>query len=301
MRDSVGLFCKSFSGDFKPLAYMLETFGRHNPAELLLTLSLPSGDIKPFEAIFGQQIKNVKIVADESYSEADLTRCSGWFGQQVCKLQSWRTMACEHYLVLDSDCYFLRDIHRGDVLPRAGKPYVACGSTLRTVLNEQNLDLLKYLYGELDPRVYAVPQEPKKSVDRLDEFRDYLELYPSKTNPLQRSDIAFKTFGRKRWIYFQPGQIFSKALLRKLLEYFGRHGLSTGQAIQICPWEYNWYGEYAASQHFEDTDFKISPFLHFQKNSDVDFARRRGITAEKIKSKFLLIQMAARHVDALWL
>ena len=125
MTDTVGFFCKSYAGRFQHLAQMLTTFARHNVEHLPLTLSLPRADLPAFHARFGNVLDDVTIVADEDYCGHDLTAYRGWHGQQICKLMSFRVVPQQHYAVLDSDCYFIRDITAGELRPRGGKPFIA--------------------------------------------------------------------------------------------------------------------------------------------------------------------------------
>jgi hypothetical protein len=298
---TVGFFCKSYDQDFTPLAQLLRTFAAHNPENLLLTLSLPEKNIPGFGETFGTQIRNVSVVADESYCEHDLSTMAGWLAQQVCKLMSWRTMAAEHYAVLDSDCYFVSDVRSADIRPNSAKKYVACGSFIRTVLKSGNVDLVRYMKGELVPDSSHFPPVPTVVADRLDEYVRFKDLPQDNPDPVARSSIPTQAFGREkaRWLFSQPGQLFSAGLVSRLCALFAAHGLTVGDAIRICPWEYNWYGEYAASHGFQDVEFRVSPYLHFQEAADLAFAREQGITEQDIARKFLFIQMAARHLPDL--
>ncbi len=294
MTDRVGLFCKSYAGDFACLAQLLATFAAHNPDDLPLTLSLPRADLPAFRDRFDLP-RNVSVVADESYCDADLAALSGWRGQQVCKLMSWRVMQADHYLVLDSDCYFIRDIAAAELRPQ-GRPFIACGSSIRTVLKPDNADLLAYIDGRLTPGAGHFPARPEAVVDHLDAFRHYKHLDPDNPDAVARSDVPFKAFGNTRWLFYQPGQIFSRSLLVRLVGLFERHRLTPADAILICPWEYNWYGEFAATHAFEETRFVVSPFLHFQDASDLAYARRRGLRIETFATKFPIIAMASGHL-----
>jgi len=296
MSTNVGFFCKSYRGDFIPLRQLLETFHAHNPEDLQLTLSLPDNDRVLFESAFSESRRNVRIVADESYCGEDLSRFPGWHAQQICKLMSWRVMEADHYAVLDSDCYLIRDIRRADLEPTLIYKNVACASYLRTVLKPENSNLVRYLRDELTIGPELFPAEPTDIVDRLSDFVHLKDLPQDNPGAVERSDVPMKTFGRKRWLYSQPGQIFSAALLRDLLSFFGRHNLTAGDAISISPWEYNWYGEFAATHAYRDTEFRISPFLHFQEKKDLEFARQQKFTEETLQKKFWVIQMAARHL-----
>lgn len=278
---------------------MLETFETHNAEKLPLTLSLPNEDIFVFRDKLGGDWPNIRVVPDESYCGNELRGHSGWHGQQISKLLSCRIMDTEHYVLIDSDCYFIRDIVADEFRPRSGRPYIACGSSLRTVFKESNKLLLGYINGDIALNPEWLPRAPTRLVDRLDEFLRYRDLDQFSPDAIARSDIPFKVFGSERWIYFQPGQIFSKRLLEQLLTYFVQHGVSAADAIRISPWEYNWYGEYAATHAFSETEFRISPFLHFQDPSDLDFARQDGALIEKLRPQFPIIAMAARHINDL--
>ncbi len=208
-------------------------------------------------------------------------------------------MEADHYAVLDSDCYFIRDVTAADLRPTGSKPFVACGSSIRTVLKADNGTLLRYLHGELVPGPEHLPQAPAEIVGKLDEFVRYKDLDQSNPGATERSGIPFQVFGSQRWLFYQPGQYFSGKRLRRLCDYFGQHGLTPGDAILICPWEYNWYGEYAATHGYAETEFRVSPFLHFQEQADLQFAREQNVTEDVMRQKFLFVQMASRHLDEL--
>jgi Family of unknown function (DUF6492) len=296
---TVGFYCKSYRADFAPLRQLLQSFDVHNPDGLRLTLSLPSTDIGAFEDFFGSKFDNVKLVTDESYCEHDLSQFPGWHAQQICKLMSWKVVDADHYVLLDSDCYFIRDVLATDLKPTNGARYLAYASFVRTVLTEDNTDLLKYIRGQLTIGPDRLPSRPNMLVDRLDEFLHYKGLPQDKPDAIERSSIPMKVFGRDRWLYCQPGQIFSSGLLKRLCQYFEEHGLTAGDAILICPWEYNWYGEYAATHGFADTEFRVSPFVHFQQKENLKFSRREKITVEQFRKRFCYVQMAAGHLSEL--
>jgi hypothetical protein len=296
MPDDVGFFCKTFRPDFEHLRVMLESFYRHGPENVHLTLSLPSSDIPAFRNAFGNEPAKVRVVADESYCGHDLSSYRGWHGQQICKLMSWHVVPEQYYVILDSDCYFIRDATMEEFRP-SGRKYIAYGSSLRTVMNAGNDNLLRYLDDKLELVPALFPLAPNPIGRPLPEFIHYKDLDPDDPGALERSDIPFKIFGPSKWIFYQPGQIFSRDIVVALCGYFQDHGLTVGDAILICPWEYNWYGEFAASRFFDDTHFKVSAFLHFQNEEDIAFALDTGITEERIATKFPLVAMAARHLS----
>jgi hypothetical protein len=290
---ALGLFCKSFSGDFDHLAVLLESLDRHNPEKVVLTLSLPDADIGLFRNRFGSMQSNLTVVADEDYCGHDLTRYPGWLAQQICKLTSWKVMSSPCYVILDSDCYLIRDLVSAQILPQS-KRFVVYGSKVRTVLKEGNDDLLRYIRGEMNPATYTpTPFEPK---DRLNDYLEHRAISLEKLDPIRRSDIPMKVFGAKQWIYYQPCQIFCRDVLVSLHDFVKQHGIDEADLIKISPWEYNWYGEYISAHFFTETDFKVSQFVHVQEEADIAFAKKMGLTEEVLADRFFFVAMASRHL-----
>jgi hypothetical protein len=289
----LGAFCKSFRPDFDHLSLLLNSFAMHNPDGLVLTLSLPLADITAFHHRFGRSPPNVVVVPDEEYCGRNLGGLPGWFSQQVCKLTSWRVVEAERYVLLDSDCYLIRDIKIDEFRPR-DKRYLVFGSLVRTVLKEDNVDLLKYIRGEIDPA--SVSPKPWSLTDSLSQYLDYRTRDLENPGPIERSDIPMKAFGAKQWVYYQPGQIFCRDVIVALMDYLKERNLTPVDLIRISPWENNWYGEFIASRYFAETEFRISPFVHFQEEADILFARRLGLTESELAKRFVFVNMAARHL-----
>jgi hypothetical protein len=290
----IAAYCKSFSPDFDHLALLLSTFEAHNPEHVTLTVSLPRSDIAAFYNTFGHHLPDVQVVADEAYCEHDLTKYPGWLGQQICKLMSWRVVEPQHYVLLDSDCYLIRDLRPAEMVPRE-RPYVAYGSLIRTVLKDDNTDLLKYIRGDISPDAYLPKGGPRK--DELERFLDYRTRDPDNPGPIERSDIPMKAFGASQWVFYQPGQIFCRDVVTALIDDLKRRKLTAGDLIRISPWEYNWYGEFISSRFFDQTEFRVSPFIHFQEVADLVFARRLGLDEAALAKTFLFVQMASRHLQ----
>jgi Family of unknown function (DUF6492) len=280
------------------LRNLLESYYANNPENLQLTLSLPADDLPTFRAEFGTDLPNVSVISDESYCDHDLSDLGGWYGQQVCKLMSWKVVNAAHYIVLDSDCYFSRPVTAEEFRP-LGRRFVAYGSLVRTVLKEGNENLRRYMTGKLVPEPNLFPEAVDLPNCPLSEFVHLKDLDPNNPGPLARSDVPHKVFGSKKWIFFQPGQILSRDLVAALCRFFREHRLSVEDAIRISPWEYNWYGEFAVSRYFDQTQFRVSAFLHFQTEEDIEFARNNGITEAQIADKFPIVAMAARHFPRL--
>jgi hypothetical protein len=290
----VGYFCKSFKPDFDHLENLLESFQRHNVSDLPLVLSLPSTDIADFQSRFGSEIANLRLVTDEDYAGVDLSKFEGWFGQQICKLTSWIAADLDQYAVLDSDCYFIADVQAADLIAPPPKKFLLWGSSLRTVIGATGNDALRrYALGE-EQRVDFPPvrQSPEIDISLINKARD--NLAPTLEG---RSALIFELFAAKHWFFYQPGQIFSRDLLKALIAFLGAIGLSVEEAIRLAPWEYNWYGEYVAAFHSNDVYFRVSPMIHIASDVALRAARDVGLPESSLAQRFFWVQMAARHLD----
>ncbi len=291
-----GFFCKSFAPDFDHLTILLDSFRQHNPDLLRLTLSLPCEDLGAFHHRFGTDWPEIELVEDESYCDHNLSRFLGWHGQQICKFMSWNATDCDHYAVLDSDCYFIKDVRAQDLVPAKGKDYVVCGSSIRTVVKDDNIDLISYINGDLVPSEQTFPEPPASKKCDIFNYIHYKDMSVDDPDAITRSSFPFKIFNAGRWMFYQPGQIFSRQLLIELKTFLDGYGLTFGDCILISPWEYNWYGEYAAFAAHAQCDFRVSPFLHFQDEAGVAFGRAHGMSYEQLSKRFMFVQMAARHL-----
>lgn len=295
----VGFFCKSYAFDFKHLRGMLESFAAHNPDNLPLTLSLPSRDIKPFLVLLGAP-KNVTIVADEDYCGFDLSALPGWYAQQVCKLASWRATGLDHHAVLDSDSYFIADVTRADLTPPPGKTAIVWGSEVRTVLEPSGSErLLAYARdGWLPDRKNFPPVRPQPRLD-FSGLHAIRSLSQEQMSLEARSGAIYKFFGAKQWFFYQPGQIFARKILVEFERCMASGDLDLVETIKIAPWEYNWYGEYAAAYHSAETDFRVSPVFHVANKEAARSAADQGLTEAVLARRFKWVQMASRHLDLL--
>jgi hypothetical protein len=278
----------------------LRSFAAHNRDSLPLTLSLPSSDVAAFENRFGASPANVRLVADEDYCGFDLSRVPGWYGQQLCKLTSWRATGLDHHVVLDSDSYFIGDVAADDMIPPPGKKFILWGSQLRTALELRGSEsLLAYIKGELVVDAAMLPPERRAPAPDFARLHQIKLLSEDQINLSERSGEIFNFFGAQKWYFFQPGQIFAKELLVDFENYMKSGGLDLKDVINIAPWEYNWYGEYVAAFHSETTDFRVSPVFHVATTASVEFAAKQGATEAALRRRFKWVQMASRHLEAL--
>jgi hypothetical protein len=131
---SLCLYCKSYEGDVRRVALLLESIGRFNRDGLKFYVSVPSADRAVFISHLGRD--GVELIDDEDIVRAnrrvDPQRYTSWDGrlsQQVIKSEFWRLIPCDAYVCIDSDSMFLSDFSRSDFLHPSGDPYTVMHQT----------------------------------------------------------------------------------------------------------------------------------------------------------------------------
>lgn len=122
------LYCCTFRKDLKRTVKLAESIRKHNKTNIPFYISVPEGDIdlfkdylKDYEAIIFDEKDIFK--ANPKLSIEQLYSVRGGLRQQVIKSEFWRLGISENYLVLDSDCIFIRDFDARDFIFNGSTPY----------------------------------------------------------------------------------------------------------------------------------------------------------------------------------
>ncbi len=131
--DKLVLFCKSYGPDMLRARRMAESVALYNADRLPLYISVPASDLPAFRECFGaipcRFVTDEEVVAAGAQVNGPLPPSfPGHLLQQLVKLEFWRLGACENYLWLDSDGYFIREFRASD--------FFATDGTLLTVMND---------------------------------------------------------------------------------------------------------------------------------------------------------------------
>src|SRR5690606_26128974 len=123
MPTSIGLFCKSFAPDVERVLNLCKSVDRHNVDGLPLYIAVPRDDIPRFREIVPGY---ANLLDEKEFMQCSLNkRLPGWRDQQVAKLMFGVGCPVDNFLVLDSDCEFIRDFRADDFLRQDGLPLVA--------------------------------------------------------------------------------------------------------------------------------------------------------------------------------
>jgi len=210
------LYCCTFRKDLKRTIKLAESIQKHNKAHIPFYISVPAEDVDLFKEhlgglnaiIFDEKDifkANLKLDIEKLYS------IRGGLRQQVIKSEFWRLGISENYLVLDSDCIFIRDFDEADFLAKDDIPY--------SVIHEGR-DVLQTTerFG------------PKKIRQHFLADREPIKQALGRTGVTYDYGYAPFLWSRKVWESLD-------------VHYLTPRGMNFLDAVLLCGSEFTWYGE----------------------------------------------------------
>ena len=210
------LYCCTFRKDLLRTVKLAESIQKHNKNKIPFYISVPSDDVelfkeylKKFDAIIFDErdifLANPKLDIQKLYS------IRGGLRQQVIKSEFWRLGISQNYLVLDSDCIFIRDFDENDFIVRDDIPY--------SIIHEGR-DVLQATerFGPKKIRQHFLSdREPIKAV-------------------LGRTGVTYD-FGYAPFLW--SGKVWESLDTN----YLTPNGMNFLDAVLLCGSEFTWYGE----------------------------------------------------------
>jgi len=210
------LYCCTFRKDLLRTVKLAESIRKHNKNKILFYISVPADDVELFKEhlkefdviIFDEKdifVANPKLDIQKLYS------IRGGLRQQVIKSEFWRLGISKNYLVLDSDCIFIRDFDESDFLVKDGVPY--------SIIHEGR-DILQATerFGPKKIRQhFLADREPIKA-------------------KLNRVGITYD-FGYAPFLW--NGKVWESLDVN----YLTPNGMNFLDAVLLCGSEFTWYGE----------------------------------------------------------
>jgi hypothetical protein len=216
MKPNIVLYCKSFSRDLERVLELFKSIVKHNKDNIPFLISVPTEDVQLFKINLAaiRDYNWWEVISDQEIVGDILPQ--SWKNQQVVKMMFWKHELCgENYVVLDSDCYFIKDFYVKDFIIHGTIPY--------TVIHEQ-----KDLFTWTTRQISNLGFDPKKSFGECRE-------------PIQ------SLFDRQGRLYdFGPVPVVwsSKVWQSMEEEYLKPNDLTFQGLIDTIPSEFSWYGEW---------------------------------------------------------
>ena len=210
------LYCCTFRKDLKRTVKLAQSIQRHNKTGIPFYISVPTGDVD----VFREFLKDLDVIvfdendifqANPKLNIQKLYEIRGGLRQQVIKSEFWRLGISENYLVLDSDCIFIRDFDEANFIAIDNVPY--------SIIHEGR-DVLQGTerFGPKKIRQhFLADREPIKAA-------------------LGRSGITYD-FGYAPFLW-------SRKVWKSLDQnYLTPNGMNFLDAVLLCGSEFTWYGE----------------------------------------------------------
>lgn len=210
------LYSCTFRKDLKRTVKLAQSIQKHNKGNIPFYISVPAEDV----ILFREHLEGFDVTV---FDEKDIFKTNpkldieklyqirGGLRQQVIKSEFWRLGLSENYLVLDSDCIFIRDFDETDFIFSGDIPY--------SVIHEGR-DVLQATerFG------------PKKIRQHF--FADRQPIMDALGRKGITYDFGYAPFlwSRKVWESLDSN-------------YLSPNGMNFLDAVLLCGSEFTWYGE----------------------------------------------------------
>ncbi|MEJ1958864.1 MAG: DUF6492 family protein [Nitrosomonadales bacterium] len=254
------LYCCTYSKDLKRVERLLQSIRQHNKENLKVFISTPAKDLDVFKEklsdydftlINEEDIirKNQRIDINFFYQKP------GGIQQQIIKSEFWRLDISENYLVMDSDCVFIKDFGLADFITTDNIPY--------SIIHEGR-DFLQATQ-RFGPK-YA----------RRDFLKDRIPIRD--------------TMGRKGVVYdygYAPF-LWSRKVWEALdVNYLQPNQMSFLDAVLKCESEFTWYGESLVKYQPIPIYPREQFFKHYHYEHQYWQDKKLGYTEEILKKDYL--------------
>jgi len=125
---SIVLYCCTYSKDLARVCRLAQSVARFNRDGIAFYISVPAKDMDLFRSHLPAGV--CQLIAEEDIVKCNpridfdkLYQLRGVVQQQIIKSEFWRLGLAKNYLVLDSDCVFIRNFGRSDFLADGDVPY----------------------------------------------------------------------------------------------------------------------------------------------------------------------------------
>jgi hypothetical protein len=114
------LWTKTYHVDFKRVKKLKESIEKYNKDNLRYYISCPESEKQLLIDTIGTD--GYTYVSDEQIHPPN-PRLTGWMQQTNIKLHAYEQLNCNNVLILDSDCYFIKDFYETDFIAYDDVPY----------------------------------------------------------------------------------------------------------------------------------------------------------------------------------
>ncbi|MDD2839595.1 MAG: DUF6492 family protein [Rickettsiales bacterium] len=247
------IFCKSHRKDINRFKVLKETIDNFNEDKIPFYVVCPRVDKELFLSLKnGKEGYEYQVITDEEVLGIDKNHKQNWYSQQIVKLSFYKTNIAEHFLIIDSDCYFLRNFKKSDFMANENTPYI-------------NLD-----FGNINFITLLFVKEEKIEKDSEGRFVNDTDSF-----------FGLKTKNAGILIPF----VASSKVLKEMDIYLAKEkNMTFDDLIKSYPFEMMWYKSYLLKFKPISYEFSHPTFFHVHLQTQYKIYQYLGFT-EKILSR----------------
>ena len=259
-RPPLVLYCCTFSKDLNRVKKLLQSILQHNKEQLKTYISAPAKDLEFFKSELSAYdftlINEEDIIRKNPRIDmALLYQKPGGIQQQIIKSEFWRLDISDNYLVLDSDCVFIRDFGLADFIATDNVPF-------------------------------SVIHEGKDILQATERFGPKYARHGFLVNRTPIRDIM----GRKGVVYdygYAPF-LWSRKVWEALdINYLQPNQMSFLDAVLKCESEFTWYGESLMKYRPIPLYPREQLFKHYHYEHQYWQDKKLGYTEDILKKDYL--------------
>ena len=228
--DNLVIWNKTYHVDFERVKKLKESIEKYNKDNIPFYISCPRAEKELLFSIIGKE--NYTYIADEDIHPPN-PNLTGWMQQTPIKLHAYEQLNCKNVLIMDSDCYFIKDFYEKDFIAYDDVPYSIIHE------NKQVQEYNSFLFNrEYKTAEYCKAQMAYREVfggksNRIYDYGPNPHLFSAKVldhlkeNYLEPNGFTFESF------YFAMKQAYPNIHPRESLTY-GEY-LLAAKPIDIIP------------------------------------------------------------------
>jgi predicted XRE-type DNA-binding protein len=252
--DKVAVFIKSYRRDIVLVAKLLDSIERYNVDGIGTWLAVPEGDL----ALFGElgSREGVTLISESVFGVSTAEERIhglrlGFVEQSMIKLSLHRLGVADNYVIMDSDCYFIRPFYISDFVDDSGHGY--------TVLSEDKDNMVVPWFTE--HLMYRLPA--------LNKIADYFEL-PKSPRPSSEGHLILRA-----------------DVLQDIETWIRENNLTQRKLMELAALESSWYNFYMQKMCPEKI-VRIEPFIRFiHTREEYRAMLRQGYTTELLAKAYV--------------
>lgn len=269
---NLAIFCKTCVRDIENLKLLLSSIKQFNKDNIPVCVSISKKEKDILEPLFISYDMNIEVFYDEDLLK-DYTQKSFdnkfynyWIPQQIVKLNLYTTNFAEHYVIIDSDCYFIKEFCINDFISEKNIPYISVADA------EKGEKLLVGL-------VYYAFYKENNVINRVEKIQEF-----------------FCRKGPK--IYIDMPFVYTSEYMKHFIQYLQEKNITVEELIKICPFEMQWYLEFLIYSQLQFIPCGAY-FVPIHIETQYQILRWLGFDEQIFKKNYIGICMNKGHVKSI--